>query len=112
MIDSSSSSSSSEAKGGGGGGRGKPTINFFSLDVEGAEFVVLDTIDFRAVQIDVFMIEVQNAFCADDHCVVRQQVRQKMVDVEGYQLYKNVVRASDIYVHPESPYQIKATSRV
>ena len=100
-----STSISNDTKGGGEGG--KPTINFFSLDVEGAEFVVLETIDFQAVQIDVLMVEVQNNFCVDDSCLVRQQVRQKMVEVEGYQLYKNVVRASDIYVHPESPYQIK-----
>src|SRR5687768_16451224 len=32
-------------------------IDFFSLDVEGGEFEVLRTIDFGAVQIDVFLIE-------------------------------------------------------
>lgn len=35
-------------------------MNFFSLDVEGAEKLVVDTIDFSRVQIDIFMIEVQN----------------------------------------------------
>jgi FkbM family methyltransferase len=32
-------------------------INFFSLDVEGAELLVLKTIDWSAVQIDVLMVE-------------------------------------------------------
>ena len=32
-----------------------PRVNFFSLDVEGAEKLVLDTIDFSRVQIDILM---------------------------------------------------------
>lgn len=33
------------------------TIDFFSLDVEGAEFSVLESIDFNAVRINVLMVE-------------------------------------------------------
>jgi len=37
--------------------QGVSHVDFFSLDVEGAELLVLETIDFNAVTIDVFMIE-------------------------------------------------------
>jgi len=82
-----------------------PTLDFFSLDVEGAEALVLSTIDFHAVQINVLMIEIANSFCKDNNCKVRQQVRAKMA-LEGYHRYEDVIRASDLYVHPDSPYQI------
>ena len=36
---------------------GFPHVDFFSLDVEGAELEVIETIDFTATQIDVFLIE-------------------------------------------------------
>jgi hypothetical protein len=84
-------------------------INFFSLDVEGAEKLVLDTIDFTTkVHIDILMIEVVNAFCKqNEECLVRDQVREKMVNELGYIKYENIVPASDIYVHPNSKYQMK-----
>lgn len=82
-----------------------PTLDFFSLDVEGAEALVLSTIDFQAIRINVLMIEIQNSFCTDNNCEVRRQVRAKMA-LEGYQRYEGLVRASDVYVHPESRFQI------
>ena len=82
----------------------KPIL-FFSLDVEGAEKMVLDTIDFKRVVIYVLMIEIKNNDCKNDSCLVRQQVRAHM-EKEGYKRYEGLVEASDIYVHPESPYQI------
>jgi len=82
-------------------------INFFSLDVEGAEMLVLDTIDFNKVQIDVMMIEVGNTHCRKNKpCEVRDKVRAKMKEL-GYKQYKNIVSASDVYVHPNSPFQMK-----
>lgn len=80
------------------------TIDFFSLDVEGAEPMVLDTLDFSKVRINVMMIEAQNNFCRKQ-CASRDKVRQRMQQ-EGYLRYEGLVHASDIYVHPESPYQI------
>jgi hypothetical protein len=54
-------------------------ITFFSLDVEGAEKLVLDTIDFNKIRVDVFMIEVENGLCKrDEECEVRNQVRELM----------------------------------
>ena len=37
--------------------RGIPVINFFSLDIEGAEMVALHTVDMEATKIDILMIE-------------------------------------------------------
>ena len=74
-------------------------VNFFSLDVEGSEKLVLDTIDFSRVQIDVFMIEVENSSCNSNDCEVRKQVRKMMNDA-GYEKYEHMVRKSDVYVHP------------
>lgn len=84
---------------------GRP-IQFFSLDVEGAEMLVLDTIDFQKVQVNVWMIEVENDHCKRlQDCEVRKQVREKMASL-GYKRYSKLVRASDVYVHPSSPFQI------
>lgn len=82
-----------------------PTLDFFSLDVEGAEALVLSTIDFHAVRINILMIEIQNNHCQSNQCKVRVEVRAKM-NAEGYKRYEGLVKASDIYVHPESPFQI------
>jgi len=86
-------------------GANLPTVDFFSLDVEGSEDLVLSTIDFKAIRINILMIEIHNNFCTNDDCVVRRQVRAKMA-AEGYTLYKILVRGSDIYVHPDSPFKI------
>jgi len=39
---------------------GNPTVDFFSLDVEGAEFPILKTIPWRKVDIKVVQIEVNH----------------------------------------------------
>ena len=90
-----------------------PRINFFSLDVEGAEKLVLDTIDFSRVQIDIFMIEIQNNNCKKGtRCEVRDQVRKIMNDA-GYVKYEDIVRFGDVYIHPNfqsSPFKKKDTN--
>lgn len=68
--------------------------------------MVLETIDFSKVQIDMFMIEVVNADCKEV-CEKRDKIRALMPTL-GYQLYTNVVTASDIWVHKDSPYQMTA----
>jgi hypothetical protein len=83
------------------------TINFFSLDVEGAELMVLQTIDFHdpdTPQIDIFMVESYNSDC-QAVCPKRDQVRTLLQDV-GYKLYVDLIKASDVFVHPKSPYQL------
>jgi len=76
------------------------TINFFSLDVEGSEPLVLSTIDFRKVKLEVLMIEVSNAHC-QKHCKTRDEVRNIMEKKWGYQRFSGHVDASDIFVHPD-----------
>jgi len=85
---------------------GRSRIDFFSLDVEGAEMMVLKTIDFKTGPIiEVLMIEVENSYCPQrGYCEVREQVRSKMHS-EGYKRYERIVQASDIYIHPQSRYQ-------
>jgi hypothetical protein len=84
-------------------------IAFFSLDVEGSEPMVLETIDFDKIIIEVLMIEVENDSCPRVAiCETRKQVRAKMAKL-GYQRYENMVRASDIYVHPKSRFQMPET---
>ena len=51
------------------------------------------------------VIEIDNNFCKSEQCKVRMDVRAKM-GAEGYKRYEKLVHASDIYVHPESPFQI------
>jgi hypothetical protein len=56
------------------------------------------------------MIEIENAHCdALLQCEVRERVREKMAE-EGYLRYENLVPKSDVYVHPESSFQLPATS--
>jgi hypothetical protein len=87
-------------------------IMFFSLDVEGAELMVLDTINFDKIIIEVMMIEVENSFCRKKTtCETRDRVRAKMTAL-GYQRYEGVVRASDIHVHPRSRFQMPASAKM
>jgi len=66
--------------------------------------LVLDTIDFKQVRVDIFMIEVKNTFCKENKkCEVRDKVHKKMKEA-GYKQKPNFVQASDVWVHPDSPY--------
>jgi hypothetical protein len=85
-------------------------IMFFSLDVEGVELMVLDTINFNKIIIEVMRIEVVNTFCQTT-CETRDRVRAKMTAL-GYQRYEGVVRASDIHVHPRSRFQMPASAKM
>jgi hypothetical protein len=84
-------------------------IMFFSLDVEGAELMVLDTINFDKIIIEIMMIEVENTHCLKK-CKARDMVRAKMTAL-GYQRYEGVVHASDIHVHPQSRFQMPASAK-
>jgi hypothetical protein len=91
-----------------------PRINFFSLDVEGSEPLVLRTIDFDKIWIDVLMVEVENVFCPPvENCTARDDTRSIMAQA-GYQRYEGLIPASDVYVHPQSefalPPEVKASS--
>jgi len=84
--------------------RGK-IINFFSLDVEASEELVLNTIDFEKIHIDILMVEVECEFSTEkDACSMRERIRAKMYDA-GYTIYGGLVPRSDVYLHPRSPFQ-------
>lgn len=80
-------------------------VTFFSLDVEGAEPLVVGNIDFDKVFIEIMMIENRNKFCPNDSCESRKQFRKIMLDA-GYVLFYNnrvpIVEKSDLFIHPLS----------
>jgi len=73
-------------------------INFFSLDVEGAEAQVLQTVDWNKVRVDVMISESINNHCGYT-CTHRSKVRQIMKEA-GYLLFVNGVYRSDLFLHP------------
>ena len=77
-------------------------VHFFSLDVEGAEPLVLEHIDFSSVFIDILLIEVENYHCqAKNDCLSRNRTRTIM-EANGYRRFEKFISASDLYVHPRS----------
>jgi FkbM family methyltransferase len=84
-----------------------PRVHFFSLDVEGAEPMVLRAIDFDAIFVDVLIVEVHNNFCPPNRpCASRNQTREIM-HANGYHRFENFIRASDVHVHPQSKFLAK-----
>ena len=73
---------------------GNPVIDYFSLDIEGAEFPVLQTIDFDKVDIKVFSIEVTKLDNIFDGRLTQLKYLMKR---NGYELYKEV-EEDHIYV--------------
>lgn len=84
-------------------------VSFFSLDVEGAEPLVVGNIDFNKVFIEVMMVESRNSFCRNEQaggqCASRDQYRKILLDA-GYVLFykrgKEIVKKSDLFIHPLS----------
>jgi len=75
-------------------------IDFVSLELKGAESLVLATIDFSKVNIDVLMIKSRNAICKDV-CKSRDQVRAIM-KANGYRRYSGIIHKSDLYIRKDS----------
>lgn len=72
-------------------------IDFFSLDCEGAELEVLDTLDFEAVQLLVIMIEQKGENPAKDGAV------RALMGRHGFRLHSRAGQwcSNEIWVHPE-----------
>jgi FkbM family methyltransferase len=84
-----------------------PHVHFFSLDVEGAEPMVLRAMDFGAIFVDVLIVEVHNNFCLPNQpCVTRNQSREIM-HANGYHRFEGFIKASDVHVHPQSQFLAK-----
>jgi FkbM family methyltransferase len=74
-------------------------VDFFSLDVEGAELTVLETIDFNKVDISTFMIEL------DEHSPHKNyKIRQYLFNM-GYVECMRVVSRSGTFIHKKSPFK-------
>jgi len=61
-------------------------INFFSLDVEGAELSVLESMDFGRISFDVIVIE------ADEHSEAKNTGVRNFLAGKGYKLHERVLR--------------------
>lgn len=72
-------------------------IDFFSLDVEGAELAVLDTIDFTRLTIDVMMVE-RDAWNEDRNLAVQKILIEKA----GMKLHSSdkLTPRSDLFYRP------------
>ena len=76
-------------------------VSFFSLDVEGAEpLVVGKALDFDRVFIEIIMIENRNNFCKKN-CKSRDEFRKIMLEA-GYVMFFQMVQKSDVFIHPLS----------
>jgi len=73
-------------------------IAFFSLDVEGAELLVLETLDFDALFIEVIMVEIQNTHCPEANCESVHNIRRYMAMTRKYSLFADFLEASDVYI--------------
>ncbi|TRY68426.1 hypothetical protein TCAL_07481 [Tigriopus californicus] len=71
---------------------GNPTVDYFSLDIEGAEIKVLLTIPFDKVNIRTLSIEVEHS---------KKSVIRKMMTKRGYKLYK-ALKTDYIYVKDDN----------
>lgn len=67
-------------------------VSFLSLDVEGAESMVLDTVDFTKLRIDIVMVEVQNTHCPTGNCPQVHQIRKTMA-LANYVLFAEMLEA-------------------
>jgi hypothetical protein len=78
-------------------------IDFWSLDVEGSELKVLETVDFHRTHIDVIIAESENRL---SHL---PEIQKKVEDVrmflqrKGYLMIKSVsVHKSDVFLHKQA----------
>lgn len=75
-------------------------VNFFSLDVEGAEPLVLQSIDFSRVKIDVVIVESFNQNCLRHAPCATRTASRKILTGAGYRMFEDVVYKSDLFVAP------------
>lgn len=79
-------------------------VTFFSLDVEGAEALILKTVDFDKVHVDIWMVEYVNHFCPKDQNCRSRDESHAILQRAGYVGYKKVVLGSTVFVKPHSIY--------
>lgn len=72
---------------------GITTIDFMSIDVEGAELEVVRSIDFTQVDVHVIVIE------ADNHNPEKNSAVRSLLVAHGFNLTTDVVKRSDLFVN-------------
>ena len=77
-------------------------VSFFSLDVEGAEPFVVGNLDFDKVFIEIMMIETTNNFCPRGQPCKSRDAFRKVMQENGYIMFENMVKKSDVFIHPLS----------
>jgi hypothetical protein len=81
-------------------------VTLFSLDVEGAEPLVLRHLNWSSSSlfIEAVMVESWSARCPrePEQCASREEVRQLLDTQQGYRRYASPVYKSDLYLHPHS----------
>lgn len=81
-------------------------VTFMSLDVEGAEPLILEQMDFTQIMVDVMIVEVFNQNCPQKgECKSRDQFRQ-LLKQAGYvrPVQHQFIHKSDLFFHPDSPF--------
>jgi len=73
---------------------GNRTVNYLSLDIEGAEFMVLKTIPWDKVDIEVMTIETNHA--GEIFPGTKQEIRDYLAD-KGY-VYAHTVEIDDVFI--------------
>jgi FkbM family methyltransferase len=84
---------------------GHTHIDFFSLDVEGAELAVLQTAGIARGEVS-FHVVIAEAWSRSGNCMwdcpVRDQVREFMA-AAGFNLYQGLIARSDVFVNKSMP---------
>jgi len=75
-------------------------VDFFSLDVEGSEDLVLSTVDLDRVEIPLLLVESINRLCPPRNCSKREAVRKRMAS-HGYELNPIKITKSDVFWRPD-----------
>jgi len=71
-------------------------IHFFSLDVEGAELLVVQQFDFAEVTVDVMIVEAINSYNTADN--EKNTAVRKIMKAAGFTLHPKVIHKSDLYI--------------
>jgi len=77
---------------------GNPTVNYFSLDIEGAEFQVLQTIPWEKVDIQVLSIETH--FVGERSAGSKEELID-FLDDKGYKHFPGAHKVEDVFFHYE-----------
>ena len=79
-------------------------VDFFSLDVEGAELQVLQTVDFQKLQVDVMVVEMESG-------EERNQAVRDFLGAVGFTSH-GVLGVNEWFVHGKAPYPRKPGGNV